>query len=61
MFKFVLEVVDCFPEVFYFAVFVASTADVLNGIAKVEVQPLITDEIPDLYGSSSVVVGTDLV
>jgi hypothetical protein len=40
--------VDCFGEVFNGRIFMASSADVLDGIAKVEVQSLVSDEVPDL-------------
>jgi hypothetical protein len=47
-FKLILKIVDCFLKIFYFAVFIASTADIFEGIAKMEVQSLISDEIPNL-------------
>jgi hypothetical protein len=45
-------------KIFYFAVFIASTADIFDGIAKMEVQSLISDEVPNLNGSSLVVGGS---
>jgi hypothetical protein len=56
MFKFVLKVVDSFLQVLDPALFVTGSADVLDGIAEVEVEPLISDEIPDLDPTSPVVI-----
>jgi hypothetical protein len=47
--------VDSFFEIIYLAVLVASAANVFDCIAKVVVELLISDEIPDLYVSSGVV------
>ena len=46
---------DSFFEIIYLAVLVASAANVFNCIAKVVVELLISDEIPDFYVSSGVV------
>ena len=48
---------DCFFEIIYLAVLEASAANVFNCIAKVVVELLISNEIPDLYVSSGVVGG----
>jgi hypothetical protein len=39
---------DGLLQVFNLGLFVASTAHVLDGVPEVKVQPLISDEIPDL-------------
>ena len=46
---------DSFFKIIYLAVLEASAANVFYCIAKVVVELLISDEIPDLYGSSGVV------
>ena len=48
---------DSFFKIIYLAVFVSSAANVFNCIAKVVVELLISNEIPDLYVSSGVVGG----
>jgi hypothetical protein len=40
--------VDCFFKVLLGRLFVACTANVFDGIAKVEVKALVTDKVPDL-------------
>ena len=48
---------DCFLEISFLAVFMTSTADIFDCTAKVVVQVLISDEIPNFYFSSGVVGG----
>lgn len=55
MYEFIFKIVDSFFEIIYLAVLVASAANVFNCIAKVVVELLISNEIPDLYVSSGVV------
>ena len=55
--KLILKVVDCFTEVVDLAVFIACSTNVFDSVTEVEVQSLVSDEVPRLNGSSSVVVG----
>jgi len=49
--------VDCFAEVSLAVILVTCSADVFNSIAKMEIQSLVSDEVPRLDVSPSVVGG----
>ena len=52
---------DSFTEVITTAVFVTCSADIFDCVTKVEVQSLVSDEIPNLDRTSSIVVGSSCV
>lgn len=58
MLKFVLQVVDGFLQIFDPGLLVTGPADVLDGIAEVEVQTLVTYEVPDLNPATPVILRT---
>jgi hypothetical protein len=53
--------VDSFTEVVTAAVFVTCSADIFDSVTKVEVQSLVSDKIPNLDRTSSIVVGSSCV
>ena len=52
---------DSFAKVCNSVIFVTSTADVFNGVTQVETQSLVSDEIPNLDRTSSIVAGSRVV
>jgi hypothetical protein len=55
--EFILKIVDSLFDVLSARTFVTGSANIFNSIAKVVVELLVTDKIPDLNRPTSVVGG----
>jgi hypothetical protein len=49
---------DSFCKILYRIFFVTNPADILDSISEVVVKSLISDEIPDFYGTPFIILGS---